>query len=101
MYTTRPSQCTSCMYVRTCTHTIRTRSSSWNTAVTNKQNQVGHYHAEMPNQEREKTHRLWSQGKIPCICATVAFGMGCVVVVVVVVDDGGGCVCGGGALCVC
>ena len=38
--------------------------------------QVGHYHAEMPQQDRERTHRQWSQGKIPCICATVAFGMG-------------------------
>lgn len=37
---------------------------------------VGHYHAEMPAQDRERTHRLWSQGRVPCIAATVAFGMG-------------------------
>ena len=43
---------------------------------TRHHDQVGHYHAEMPQQDRERTHRQWSQGKIPCICATVAFGMG-------------------------
>lgn len=36
---------------------------------------VAHYHAELSHQERERTHRLWSQGKIPVIAATVAFGM--------------------------
>ncbi|KAM3567237.1 hypothetical protein VYU27_010613, partial [Nannochloropsis oceanica] len=37
---------------------------------------VGFYHAEMSANDRERTHREWSQGKIPVIAATVAFGMG-------------------------
>jgi bloom syndrome protein len=37
---------------------------------------VAFYHADMPAADRERVHQEWSSGRIPVICATVAFGMG-------------------------
>jgi len=37
---------------------------------------VTHYHAELPQETREKNHSNWSAGKVKIIVATVAFGMG-------------------------
>ncbi|KAH7731427.1 ATP-dependent DNA helicaseRecQ family protein [Aphelenchoides avenae] len=34
------------------------------------------YHAGLPNREREEVQKLWMDGAVPVICATIAFGMG-------------------------
>ena len=37
---------------------------------------VGHYHAGLSNNDRERVQHAWSSDETPIICATVAFGMG-------------------------
>jgi RecQ family ATP-dependent DNA helicase len=37
---------------------------------------AAHYHAEMPDGEREAAQRAWMRREVPIICATIAFGMG-------------------------
>ena len=37
---------------------------------------VGHYHAGMTSKQRNTVQLSWKAGKIPIICATIAFGMG-------------------------
>uniref|UniRef100_A0A7S2X3F7 ATP-dependent DNA helicase n=1 Tax=Chloropicon primus TaxID=1764295 RepID=A0A7S2X3F7_9CHLO len=37
---------------------------------------VGHYHAGMTPKQRNVIQLAWKAGKVPVICATVAFGMG-------------------------
>lgn len=36
---------------------------------------TGVYHAGLPDDEKEKVHVLWREGKINTVCATIAFGM--------------------------
>ncbi|WVN90067.1 uncharacterized protein L203_105302 [Cryptococcus depauperatus CBS 7841] len=37
---------------------------------------TGVYHAEVSDDQKEALHIEWRKGKINCICATIAFGMG-------------------------
>ncbi|KAJ7630796.1 P-loop containing nucleoside triphosphate hydrolase protein [Roridomyces roridus] len=37
---------------------------------------TGVYHAERPDQEKERLHKSWRCGKVQVVCATIAFGLG-------------------------
>ncbi|KAI0747102.1 P-loop containing nucleoside triphosphate hydrolase protein [Daedaleopsis nitida] len=37
---------------------------------------TGVYHADVPDQRKEKLHRQWREGQIKVVCATIAFGLG-------------------------
>lgn len=34
------------------------------------------YHADVPDADKQEIHRKWRSGKIHCVCATIAFGLG-------------------------
>lgn len=37
---------------------------------------TGVYHAGIDDNEKETIHVRWREGKVNCICATIAFGLG-------------------------
>jgi bloom syndrome protein len=53
-----------------------TVSNSLQEAIPELRNKISFYHADMPQDERDRRQRAWSKGDVKVICATIAFGMG-------------------------